>query len=327
MAENTPNTPGSPNKPNNGGSKTPPPPRQYTPPPRKRNKSGIFITLIIILAIALGVAVFFTFQKKAQVEDKESELLTAYGRLDSISDVLNVKIQQIEELGGNVEELDSIRTSLEKEKEDLLKNRAYSNRQIRDLNDRLEGYKELLVMKDGEIEELKKVNEVLVTENTELKTERNVLNQTIKDAEKTKEELQQKVKVASQLEAENISVYAVTSGGKEREGEFRARQIDQIKVEFNIAKNDVAPIEGKEIFIRILDENNNPIFDVAKGSGTFVLDGKETFYTAKQDILFDNSQQSLSFSYDKGTEYERGTYNMEIYTDGYLMGSKTFRVK
>jgi len=321
MTENTPNTPENKGRPSSSI------PRSAPPPSQKSNKTGLYVTIIIILVIGLSVALFFTFQKKRQVEQKDSELLTAYERLDSISDVLGTKIIQIEELGGDVEELDSIKTELEKEKENLLKNKKYSDRQIRDLNDRLEGYKELLVMKDTEIEELKQVNEQLVTENTELKTERNVLHQTIQEAEKTKDELQQKVKVASQLEAENIAVYAISSGGKEREGEFRARQIDQLKVEFSIAKNDVAPIEGKEIFIRVLDENNNPIFDVAKGSGTFMLDGKETFYTAKQEILFDNTQQSLSFIYDKETEYERGTYKMEIYTDGYMMGSKTFRVK
>ena len=79
--------------------------------------------------------------------------------------------------------------------------------------------------------------------------------------------------------------------------------------------------------MRIIDDNDNVLFDVARGSGTFVLDGKETFYTAKQEILFDNSQQVVSFLYDKGSEYLPGRYVMEVYTEGYLMGSKSFRVK
>ena len=58
-----------------------------------------------------------------------------------------------------------------------------------------------------------------------------------------------------------------------------------------------------------------------------MLDGKETFYTAKKDVLFDNSQQQLSFTYDKGSEYDKGVYTMEAFTDGYSMGAKTFTVK
>ncbi len=79
--------------------------------------------------------------------------------------------------------------------------------------------------------------------------------------------------------------------------------------------------------IRIIDENGQVLFDVARGSGTFIYQGKEEFYTASQDILFDNTRQKLSFLYDKGSEYAPGTYTMEVYTDDYRMGSGTFVVK
>jgi hypothetical protein len=183
------------------------------------------------------------------------------------------------------------------------------------------------VMKDVEIEELKKLNENLVSENIELKTERNELNQTLRQAQQTQQQLTQKVELASRLVAENIRISASAGGSKPREGEFRARQVEKLTVEFQIGKNDVAPIEGKEILMRIIDENDNVLFDVARGSGTFRLGGKETFYTAKQEILFDNTAQKVTFNYEKGSEYVPGLYNMEIYTDGYLMGNKTFRVK
>ena len=87
------------------------------------------------------------------------------------------------------------------------------------------------------------------------------------------------------------------------------------------------PIEGKKIMIRVIDENNQVLFDVARGSGTFLINGKEEFYTAAQEILFDNTKQKLSFLYDKGSEYAEGTYNLEVYTDDYMMGSGQFVVK
>ncbi len=295
--------------------------------PAAKSRSGLFITIIILLILVLSVVVYLTFQRGEEIEQKDTELLMAYEQLDSIGDEMTLKISQIEELGGDVEELTKIKQELETEKEELLKNKQYSNKQIKDLRERLEGYKELLIAKDDEISKLEQINEQLVEENTELKVERNQLNETIKEAEKVQETLTNKVKVASRLEAENIGVYALSGKGKEREGEFRARQIEQLKVDFTIAKNDVAPIEGKEIYIQILDENDNPIFDVAKGSGTFTHNGEETFYTLKQEILFDNSEQQVSFVYDKETEYEAGVYKVQIITDGYSMGSKTFRVK
>ena len=79
--------------------------------------------------------------------------------------------------------------------------------------------------------------------------------------------------------------------------------------------------------IRIVGPDDNVLFDVASGSGTFMFDGKEEFYTAKQEILFDNTRQKLAFDYDKGSEYVPGAYHLQVYTDDYLMGEKEFMVK
>lgn len=296
-----------------------------TPEPQKSNK--VLIYVVAALAVLLVAALVVNFIRENNLRERNAELMVVYTKLDSIGSEMAQKIVEIEQLGGNIDTLTMMKDSLEMEKEGLLEARTRSNKQITQLKSRVEGYRELLVMKDVEISELKKVNEELVVENKDLKTERNVLNQNLRDAKKTEEKLSEKVQVASRLEAENIVVAALNQKGKATEDEFRARQIEKLKINFNIAKNDVAPASGKDIYMRIIDDNDNVLFDVARGSGTFVLDGKETFYTAKQQILFDNSLQAVNFLYDKGSEYLPGRYVMEIYTDGYRMGSKSFRVK
>ena len=153
------------------------------------------------------------------------------------------------------------------------------------------------------------------------------MNDSINRLATSKDELAVKVAVASQLKAENVTVMSVNSKGKERESPFRARQLEKLKVEFNLAENKVAPIEGKKIMIRVVDENGQVIFDIAKGSGTFMYNNKEEFYTSAQEILFDNTRQKLSFVYDKGSEYASGTYTIEVYAQDYPIGSARFVVK
>jgi cell division protein ZapB len=191
----------------------------------------------------------------------------------------------------------------------------------------VEGYELLLKTKDEEIEKLKTVNTQLLTENKSLKSQKNVLGDSINRLSQTKEDLASKVAIASELKVENVKILAVNDRGKERESPFKNRQVGKLKIEFNIAENNVAPIEGKKIMIRIIDENNQVLFDVARGSGTFIVEGKEEFYTASQEILFDNTKQKLTYLYDKGSEYTSGTYKLEIYTDNYFMGSGQFVVK
>ncbi|MEP0713912.1 MAG: hypothetical protein ABJC55_18505, partial [Algoriphagus sp.] len=109
--------------------------------------------------------------------------------------------------------------------------------------------------------------------------------------------------------------------------DFRNRQIERIKVSFNIADNKVAEKGPRNIYVQVLAPNSQPIFDVAKGSGTFMIQGKEQFYTVKQDVIFDNTEQELTFFYEKGSDYVSGDHLVKIFVDNYEVGSKTFSVK
>lgn len=227
-------------------------------------------------------------------------------------------------MGGDIAELTKAKEEIEKELKDTrTRNRSTINR----LQSKVDGYEELLQAKDEEINKLQTINDQLYSENNELKTQQNQLNRTIVELNEEQTELQDKIETASKLTAENIDVYAVSSRGRERKSPFRNSQVAQLKVVFNIGKNDVAPIEGKDIMIRLLDPQGNVIFDVAKGSGTFFYEGKEEFYTLSQEILFDNSKQQLSFIYEKGNDFETGNYFLEVYTDDYKMGTSKFVVK
>ncbi|MBL6445116.1 chromosome segregation protein SMC [Fulvivirga sp. 29W222] len=295
---------------------------------KSNRKTAIIVTILAIIIIVQGIKIYLDHQESVATENQlastEQELAVTMQRLTDISRELDEKIAEIEKLGGDVTELEKAKADIQ----DELNRQQRANRStIRNLKDKVGGYEVLLKAKDEEIEKLKNVNSELLTENTSLKTEKNQLFDSLSEVTKSKEALISKVELASQLKAENILIYAINSRGKEREAPFKSRHADKIKVIFNIAENEVAPIEGKDIMVRIVDGNGQVIFDVAKGSGTFMYEGKEEFYTSNKEILFDNTRQQLTFEYEKGSEWEEGLYNLEVYTEGYKMGSKQFEVK
>lgn len=306
----------------------------FPPPPADKeqkkgnNKNAIIIALLSIIIIIQGVKWYLDAQdireKDEKIASTEQELATTMQRMTEIKEELDQKIAEIEKLGGDITELEKAREEIETE---LRRKNLATGRLIKELKDKVEGYEELLKSKDEEIDKLKSVNKELLTENVTLKTEKNQLGDSLNRLTQTQEELATKVAIASQLKAENFRIVAVSDKGKERESPFKSRQVGQVKAEFNIAENEVAPVEGKNIIIRIVDQNDQVLFDVSRGSGTFILNGKEEFYTVAQEILFDNSRQKLTFLYDKGSEYASGTYTLEVYTDGYLMGKGQFVVK
>ncbi|MCE2732057.1 MAG: chromosome segregation protein SMC [Cyclobacteriaceae bacterium] len=298
------------------------------PEGKKKNKSTWLIIFLVLIILAQWAKIYYDSQEKkatqSQLASTEEELASTMQRLEEIKTELDQKIAEIQKLGGDITELQKAKEEVEKQ---LASKTKATGKLIKELRSKVEGYEELLKLKDEEIEKLKSVNKELLTENTTLKTEKNQLGDSINRLEKKKSDLQSKVLLASQLKAENFRILAISEKNKERESPFRARQIEKIKVEFSLAENKVAPIEGKKIMIRIVDENGKVIFDVARGSGTFIFNGKEEFYTASQEILFDNTKQKLVYLYDKGSEYSSGIYQVEVYTDDYLMGKGTFEVK
>ena len=294
----------------------------------KKNKMPIFIVITFLL---LAAVIFFYTQNQQLEEEKKKQfqgILLTQSRLDSIGDELDIRIQTIRELGGEVDTLEAIKAQLEADKKQLLVDAEYQRGRITKLNNRVAGYKELLELKDEEIEQLKVLNDQLSEENTTLKVEKNELTETVQELEANKKELADKVAYASKLAISGMLVNAINDNGKERDGgEYRNRHIEQLKIQFTVDENEIAPIEGKELLLRVTAPDGNVLFDVTKGSGSFTFENREMFYTAKQEILYDRNSQLVTFLYTKGSDYAVGQHKVEVYTDDYLMGQGSFMVK
>lgn len=298
----------------------------------KFSNRKILLIIVAVLLLANIVTLFLFYQNnqeaEAELQSNKQELTETYNKLESISNELDLKIEEIQKLGGDVEELRLIRETLEQEKEQLQNDQRLAQTRYKQISNRVDGYRELLLRKDEEITELKKLNEALYSENTELKEEKQKLNKTLVNIQSDKRALTEKVEQASRLQAENIKVVGVKDNGKAKERDrYRNSQIDKMQLTFNLAKNEVAPVEGKDIFIRVLEPDGSVIFDVAKGSGTFMPDGKEMFYTQKKEILYDKTGQEVSFLYDKDSDYVEGRHTVEIYADDYIIGKTNFEIR
>jgi cell division protein ZapB len=299
----------------------------------KQGSRKILLTIFIIVLIALnGVLLYLNIKNKEEsqqkdvvIQAKDAELDANTVKLDSISRQLDLRIAEVQRLGGDVEQLTKAKEDLEKDKVAM---RTASTSERRRLMEKVADYETLLNAKDEEISKLKTVNQELFTENTTLKTKANQLNESISAIERDKQVLAEKVAIAAALKTENLAINAINEKGKERDGgSYKARQVDKIKVSFNLAENKVAEVASKDIFMRLIEPDGAALFDLATGGGTFMVEGKETFYTAKREILFDNSRQQVSFVYDKGNPYKEGRHIVELYADGYLIGQGSFVIK
>ncbi|WP_288369501.1 hypothetical protein [uncultured Algoriphagus sp.] len=299
--------------------------------PKKDQGKNIIIIVLVLLVIISGIKLYTDYVDRTKKTEEILLLSTENNqlnqRLDSVTYQLNLRIQEIEKLGGDIAALEEVRDQLIAERNS---NRQRTANEIAELNRRIQSYNGMLQEKDQEILELRAMNQQLYAENQDLKTTQAEIEEEVAQLNLQKENLQAKVNVASMLKAENITIAAINRRGKERvetTKDFRNRQIERIKISFNFSDNKVAQPGPRNVYVQILAPNEQPIFDVAKGSGTFTVNGAEQFYTVKQDVLFDNTGEPLTFYYEKGSDYVSGDHEVRIFVDDYQIGSRTFSVK
>ena len=291
----------------------------------KENKIIRILTLVIILIIG-GLAFILyknNISEKIRIQ-QEKELDNVYLELDSISNVLGDKILTISQLGGDIDSLLILKENLELEKKEF-RSRAYA--QINRLQGKVDGYRELLLAQDEEIERLREVNEQLFEENKEQKIEINNLNSTISNINKSNKKLEEQIEVASRLELLEIEVVGIFRNGSQKRNQFRYRSLEKLNINFTLGENDLAKIEVKDLYIILEKPSGEIIYDISNGSGSFTFEKREMFFTIKEEVLIDKSEKKLSVEYLINDEFNKGTYLVKLFTDEYKIGSGEFLIK
>lgn len=309
-----------------------------------QNNSGALRIGLIVLLAALALVGYLYFNAQSKNKDLQGLLDTKVGelsdtrvKLDSISKSLDAKILEVESLGGSVEELEKIKAELEK---DIASLKSSSNFSSKKYNDKIAEYEKFLAAKDEEILKLKEENGLLSSENLTLKTEKEeVLNQNVvlsqsrdsltnvvDQVSTQNKDLQDKVNVAAALKAVNVEVVGLTSKGKEKDGKIKSKKVDQLKVTYNLPSNPLTEKTNKDVYLRILDPNGAVLNDMGRG-GVVDFGGKEIGYTLRQAIPYTNNDQEVAMYYQKGQEFNSGVYSVELYSEGFKIGTGNFQIR
>ena len=311
----------------------------YNQEQKQDRKTLLWAALAVLLLLNL-VLVYFIYHEKQEnlakdeiITAKTEEVLSIKTKLDSISTELDIKIAEIQKLGGSVDSLVALKAQLEKDKKELKNANTYS---AANYNQKIKNYEAVLSEKDGEIARLKQELGIATTKNEELnqkvtglESEKQLLADSVSTYSAQNKELVEKVTLASALHAENVNVNAVSSKGKEREGgKYKAKRIDKLRVNFKLAENAVAKQNEKDIYLRVLDPDGAVLSDMATGSGSFMFNGKELIYSSKQTVSFTNTGQSVDIFYGRGgIPMKDGKYAIELYSEGFKIGEGDFTVK
>ena len=291
-----------------------------------KDKKLIYIlsVIIIIFIVVSSILIYNNIQKEKIRIKQQTELDELYIDLDSVSNVLNDKILTISQLGGDIDSLLILKENIETEKREF-RNRAYA--QINRLQGKVDGYRELLIAQDEEIEKLKKLNEQLFEENKEQKVEINTLNDKITNINRSNKKLEEQIEIAGRLEIKDIEIVGVFRNGSTKINSFKNRSLNKLIVNFTVLENSLSKIEVLDIYLRIIKPSGQVVYDISKGSGSFTFDKRELFYSIKDEILIDKSEMTYNIEYVKSEELNKGEYLVILYTNNYEIGRSEFIIK
>ena len=168
-----------------------------------------------------------------------------------------------------------------------------------------------------QIDSLNQLNAELMDENNRVRSELEYTNQQNMALASSNMTLSEKVAIASQLNATNISLMPLNKRGKNNKTMKKARSL---QVAFNIARNVTAANGTREIFIRV----TNPMGEVLNGGGSFTYENRQLAYTMKRTIDYSGEETSITATWTVNETLPGGSYNVSIFADGNMIGSRNF---
>jgi len=294
----------------------------------KKNSNVIYFLIVVVLAL-LATDVYLYLQKNKSdtkvvyQNDEKTRLQTELDSLEAqIEQVNSGKTKMTAELQAKN---DSLKAKIRTLRVELAKGKLT----VAELAKAQEDVKQLryfVTKYTADIDELKKQNAALTNERDTLKT--NLVTAAKKDSDLTKKnkDLDVKVKVASALKVATVDVvaYKIRSSGKEIDTK-RSSVAKKIKINFTVAANAVAEKNMHDIYVRVIDPTGNLI--TGSDSGTFNADGQDLQFTYKTSIDFKDDGSGYTIDWVNPIAFQKGSYTVLLYADGYTMGKTSFELK
>jgi hypothetical protein len=297
---------------------------QITQPTQPQQKSSIGYLVIIAALIVICGLLFW----KYNVEKKQSQVIQYQlnEEKDSIEKNLNNLYVDYNNLESNN---DSINKELSVERGkiqgllDQMKKEKYINYQkIKDYQKELGTLRSVMKSYIQQIDSLNTLNQALIAENVKVKEESGMTKMANQELTQKNEELSTKVQKGSVIKARNVAATTINTRGKEV---TRARRIDKIKVCFTVIENDIAQPGLRDAYIRITGPDK---YVLAKSeTDLFDFQGEKVVFSAKREIDYQNKDIDLCIFYDNKGDLVSGSYDVNVFMDGMLIGTTQFSIK
>lgn len=286
-------------------------------------KKKVLIPLVVvILALIGGLAYLFKSLEEQKQVNRDMQELAELDKQEMENEYERFALQYSEmktQINNDsiVEQLTQEQMKTQKLLEELKKVKADDAREITRLKKELATVREVLRSYIIQVDSLNRLNESLKQENSRVNAVLEERNSQIAGLSSEKASLSEKVAIAAQLDATNISLSLLNKRDKPTK---KLKDTKKMQVNFTITKNVTASNGNRTVYVRI----QNPGGNTLSGGGSFAYENRNLEYSMKKTIEYTGEEVSVATFWNVSQMLEGGQYRVSIFADGNMIGSRTF---
>ena len=295
----------------------------------KNNK--LIIGIIAALSVALiAIIIAFIVQsvnqskqiEQLEVEKERMELEHEYADLAE-QYALYEGQKMVLKNDSLIERLEAEQIKVQRLYEELKSEKATNAKRIAELRAELETLRGIMRVYVAQIASLNQENKSLRAENRKVRKKYEEVSERAEVLLNERDSLNEKVTIASKLDAVNVKVTPIRTNGKVAK---RIKQIDKLQITFAIAKNVTAATGEKMIYARLRKPDGDIM--IKNDNNLFAFEGSEIPYSCAKMIEYAGEEIGEVVMYWDVDEFlYPGAYEIEIFADNYVIGRGAFSLE
>ena len=289
------------------------------------NKKSLLIIAVSGLVIALIGITYLLFTEK----QSNRELIEEFAlEKEDLENEYTRFAQQYDELKLTVSN-DSLSILLEQEQiktqrllEELRTVKSSNATEIRRLKKELASLRKIMIGYINQIDSLNKLTNQQKQVIAEVTQKYNAASRQISNLSEEKKNLNKKVTLAAQLDATNIWIEPKNKRDKKVK---KVKDIVKFAIGFTIVKNITAETGERTLYVNIYKPNNEVL--TKNAANTFEYENRSLPYSIKKYIEYNGEEQSITVFWNVEEYLSAGTYRVDIFADGTMIGSQRFELE
>ena len=296
----------------------------------------IYLAIIVLLLLINGGAFYKLIIENQKREEQKGVIEKQDTEMKGLNQQFETAKQDLEGMRGKNAELDSIVNARQAMIEKIQGELAQAQKRGNMSSGEIQKYKEMIAKVQTDNAELQKKIEELTAKNQELTAANLEVTKNL-EAEKTttatltedKKVLSKKVELGSLLHIEGLKIEGEKKTKKGKEiAKTSAKKIDLLKISFKTGDNKVLEKGPLALYIRVINPKGETLAVADQGSGTLKLadGGGDVQFSKKIDLDWDQTSKNVSLDWTENIK-SPGTFKVEVYQTGYLVGQGSVELK